>query len=161
MHKHKRTIAIISLLAIAAVWIIVSAWKGGDDETTYRQYIREVRLARVLFPALNRRPAFVAWPVEYARRRLFGRIRSNEDLLLASGYLTNVSIVLTNASQSLLSGSNSTPTVGAISLKLHSATPEYRFLPFALRTDESKCVSVELLCRTKDVAFYRQVLANE
>lgn len=161
MRKHKRTIAIISLLAIAVVWIIVSAWRGGSDETGYRQYIREVRLARVLFPALNNRPTFVAWPVEYARRTLFGRIRSNEALLLASGYLTNVSIVLTNASRSLLSGSNSTPTVKAISLKLHSASSEYRFLPLGLRTDEGKCVSVELLCRTKDVAFYKQVLANE
>src|SRR5262245_34023154 len=118
MAKHKRTMAVACVLIIAATCIVMWPWRSRDDETRYRQYIREIRVAKLLFPALNNRPSFVAWPVESLRRKLFDGIDGRKESLLASGYLTNVSILLTNATKSLLSGSNTTANVNAIGIKL-------------------------------------------
>src|SRR5438105_4016754 len=110
MTKPRRTIAVACLLTIGVGCTVMWPWRSRDDETRYRQYIREIRFAKLLFPALNHRPSVVARPVESVRRKLFDGIHSKEESLVASGYLTNVSILLTNATKSLLSGSNTTST---------------------------------------------------
>jgi hypothetical protein len=161
LSKPKRRIAVACLLTIGVACIVTWPWRNRDDEARYRQYIRQIRLTQLLFPALNDRPSVLARPIEFVRRKLFDGIHSKEESLVASGYLTNVSILLTNATKSRLSGSNTTPTVNGISTKLHGAASDYRFLPFSLRTDARSNVSVDLQCRTKDVELYKQVLANE
>lgn len=132
---------------------------GTADERKYREYNREWWVAKKLFPPSKHLPKVLYKPYDSLRVAMFDRFDANEKLLLASGYLTNVSIVLTNASLLLAVSTNQEPT-DPVSLKLHKAAPDDRFLPFYLEIFDRSNITVKLECPTKDVDLYRQALAK-
>jgi hypothetical protein len=160
VNKRKLAVGGVFLLAVVFVTMLLLLTSGTTDESKYREYNREWWIAKKLFPPSKHLPNVLYEPYRSFQFAMFRRFDANEKSLLASGYLTNVSIILTNASLSLALSTNPEPT-DPISFEFHKAAPDYDFLPFSLENDVgSNRITINLECRTKDVDLFRQALAG-
>jgi hypothetical protein len=152
--------AIISCLLIAiAAWAVFTFRDGGSDETRYRRAVRNMRLAGWLQPVCRWLPPPLASPLDNFLRKPFHAYNVQEERLLSSGFLTNVSITLSNAS--LLLSYNLKQSIDEVSRRLRRAAPDSSFLPFSLERDFSnQLVTVRITCRTNDVLRLQKALEN-
>jgi hypothetical protein len=91
----------------------------------------------------------------------FRTYNAEEKALLASGFLTNLSVTLINASARFGTNSNAAPPMAEVSRRLHAAVIDNDWLPFSLQMDfQSNRVSVEIICRRKDVPLLTRALES-
>ena len=103
-------------------------------------------------------PGPIARPLDRLAVKAFHTYNAQEEALLASGFLTNLSITLTNGS-ARFGTTNLSPLMAEISRRMHAAVPDNDLLPFSLQRDfPSNMVSVKVTCRTKDVPLLWKAL---
>ncbi len=152
------TIGVCLLVAISA-WMVLGSRNGGSDEMNYRRAVRNMRLPGKLQNVCRWLPHALARPLDHELRRPFHAYDELETRLLASGFLTNISIVITGA-PTLLS-SNLKGTLDEINSRLHKAVPGSDFLPFSLERDFQKTqVTVRINYPTRDVSALQKALEN-
>lgn len=99
MRRRKFQIILVGcLLTMLAVWVLRSAREGTGDEHRYRQMLRAEVWGWRLNSAEKRLPGPLVRLLHIAnlKKTYMGKAQAHEEALLASGYLTNASITITN-----------------------------------------------------------------
>jgi hypothetical protein len=119
-----------------------------------------MRLAGRVRNACRWLPGPISRPLDRLAVKPFRAYDVEEEALLASGFLTNLSVTLTNAS-ARFGTTNLSPVMAQISHRMHAAVPDSDFLPFTLQRDfQSNLVSVNVTCRTKDVPLLQKAFED-
>jgi hypothetical protein len=157
MNERRTCIVLLGVfLVVAAILAFVYGSRAGSDEVRYRRSIRNVRLADRVRNACRCLPDPISRPLDRLAVKPFRAYAAEEEALLASGFLTNLFVTLTNAS-ARFGTTNLSPVLAQISRRMHAAVPGNDFLPFSLQRDfQSNVVSVKVTCRTKDVPLLQK-----
>ena len=156
MSKRKRWIVLFAAaVAMTSLYVFLHFGSGGDSaESRYQHYLRTMRLGGNLRAVAMRLPGFLGRPLDRYASKYWDSADEQERLLFASGYLTNISVVLPGPT----AGTTATPGVDEISQRVRAAVPDNSFLPCSLVT-ESNRVWVEVShCRTQDVVRLEKAL---
>src|SRR5436190_14668739 len=99
MRRRKLQIVLVAcLLGILVIWVLQAARRGTSDEQQYRQMLRAEVWGGRLNSAEKRLPRFLVRMLHIAnlKSKYMDKARRRYEALLASGYLTSVSITITN-----------------------------------------------------------------
>ena len=147
------------LLVAISVWIVLTSTEDSSDEIRYRRAVRIMRLAGKLQGICQRLPHALAKPLDHELTKPFDVYNKLEMKLLTSGFLTNISIVVTDAPMVL--STNLKGNLDRISRRLHGAVPNSDFLPFTLERDfQNTQATVKITCPARDVSALRKALEN-
>jgi hypothetical protein len=161
MSKRKRWIIVFVLvLGVITFWILGDFGTPRTDEERYQRFVRTMRRAGWLRSTSGKLPGVLATPLDRIAGRAWDGVHAQEEALLASGYLTNISIMLPRAS-TRFSDTNAMPSMTEISTQIHTAVPDNSFVPFSLSRDFQRSnVAVEVMCRSSDVPLLRKALES-
>jgi hypothetical protein len=147
----KRGFGFACLLVLFAVAASLGYACRGNGEAAYRSSLRTLKLSAALQSISRRLPLSIAYPFRYLGDAAFRHYHAQDEALLTSGYLTNISITLTNASAAFTNAAK-TPGLAEIRQRFCEAVPDNVWWPFALcRDNQSNLVTVEITCRSNDV----------
>jgi len=152
MKKRRIRIAFLGIVvAFAVLFVFIQFGPAGSDDTSYRRSVRHFRLAGSIRTKCEWLPGPVVWPLDRLRRKAFDIYYAKEQSLLASGFLTNLSLTLSNASERFGTSSNSAPPAAEIARRLKAAVPENDWLPYTCRADfQRNQVYVTVTCPVRD-----------
>ena len=151
----------IRFLGFATILALIRlVWGLGALESNDGKYARsawEMRIGADFARQAKEREGWLSGPERYLGVKLGRMGEPQRNALLASGYLTNVWITISNTwtiSPNRSSNEDLEPVI-------HDAVPDNPFIPFRLvysleSNDTSVCVGIE--CRTQDVARIRKAL---
>jgi hypothetical protein len=142
------------LLGVLAGWMLSQVAKGTGDEQQYRQMRRARHWSSRLHLVRKRLPDFLVRLLDTSNlvKHCEDKARAQEKALLATGYLTNASIIITNLPATATNYSSRAHEL----LRRLQARGRVEFVYFALPDDYQTVV----LCRTQDVALVRTAIES-
>jgi hypothetical protein len=166
MKDRRSRVLILVLLAIIAVAVVWRIIYDRTDDAAYRHAIRNMRIAENLRIKCRGLPgAFYSPRFDRFLTKSYDSYNGTEKRLLASGFLTNLSIPLTMPppfSNHLQS------SMDEVSRRLHEAVPDLKWTPselqdwtpFELQDRSNHQVTLEITCRTNDISAIRNALRD-
>ena len=141
------------LLVLLVVWILTPARRGTGDERRFRQMLHAADWGWRFRSAEKRLPSPLARLLHVAdlKNRCMGKAEAQQEALLASGYLTNTSITITNMPSTATSEKS---CLAELQRRL-KAGAHVDFLSFYVQTND-----VVVTCRTRDLVVVRTALEN-
>jgi hypothetical protein len=143
------------LLVILASWILSPAAKGTGAEQEYRQMRRARHWSSRLHIVRRRLPSFLVRLLDTTNlvKHYEDKARSQELALLATGYLTNASITITNLPAT---ATNYLSTLHELARRMR-ARRDVEYVYFYVVPNDYQAV---VLCRTQDVALVRTAIES-
>lgn len=142
------------LLAVLAVWVLGTAVKKTGDEQRYRQFLRAEDWASRLNSAQKRLPSPLVRLLHIAnlQTRYEHKAQAQAEALLASGYLTNVSITITNLPPA---ATNEKSALVEVQRRLRTGLRGVDF--WSLYMESNRAV---IACRSSDLPIVRRVVES-
>ena len=142
------------LLVILAGWILSPAGKGTGGEQEYRQMRRARHWSSRLHIVRRRLPSFLVRPLDATNlvKHYEDKARTQQLALLATGYLTNATITITNLPAT---ATNHLLCLHELKRRL-GARRDVEYVYFCVLNDHQAMV----LCRTQDVALVRTAIGS-
>ncbi len=156
----RRTVIMLAGAAVAGVALAACVLFGptGNDEKAFYQSVRNMRFVSAVRSKCLWLPGPLLQPINRARDKATDRVLAQQEALLASGFLTNLSVTLSNASAQFCTVETNPPHA-ELRQVLHAAIGDAPWLPFIVRRDfQSNRVSLEVTCRTRDVPLIVKAL---
>jgi hypothetical protein len=154
MRKRKFQLVLFGcLLVLLACWIIPTAGRGTGDERRFRKMLHAADWGWRFRFAEKRLPSPLARLLHVAdlKTRCMGKAEAQLEALLASGYLTNTSITITNMPSTATSEKAS---LAELQRRLKVGA-HLDFLSFYVQTND-----VVVTCRARDLVVVRTALEN-
>ncbi len=143
------------MLVILAGWMLSPAAKGTGDEQQYRQMRRARNWSSRLHSVRRRLPSFLVRLLDTTnlQKHYADKARTQELALLATGYLTNASITITNLPAT---ATNHLSCLHELARRLR-ARGHVEYVYFYVLPNDYQAV---VLCRTQDVALVRTAMES-
>jgi len=153
----KRWLQIVILagvLALVAVWALYYLGKPENDETRYQRWLQANISTLKLHKAERRYPGLLVRLLRLAglEDRYAAKAEDLEKALLASGYITNASITVTNLS---VTATDERTRLVEITLRLQRRLRGVDFWGCGVESNQ-----VSLTCRTKDWPLIRRAVES-
>jgi hypothetical protein len=155
MRKRKFQIIFIGcLLAVLAFWLLRPPNQGTGDEQRYRQMLRAQGWGWRLNSAQKQLPGALVrlFRVANLKQTYVDKADAQAEALLASGYLTSVSITITNLP---LTATNEKSSLAEVQRRLRSCLQGDAFCSFYMQSNQAL-----ITCRTSDLALFRRALQS-
>jgi hypothetical protein len=139
------------LLVILAAWILSPAAKGTTDEQKYRRMRREDIWSSRLHSLRRQLPGYLVRLLDFTNLEKYYATKAHvkEQALLATGYLTNASITITNLP---VTANNELSCLDELGRRLR-ARNHVEFVFFYFRTNQAV-----VTCRSQDLASVRTAI---
>jgi hypothetical protein len=143
------------LIVILAGWILSPAAKGTRDEQEYRQMRRARRWSSQLHIVRGRLPGFLVRLLDTTNlvKHYEDKARTQQLALLATGYLTNASITITNLPAT---ATNQLSRLHELARRMR-ARRDVEYVYFYVLPNDYQAV---VICRTQDVALVRGAIES-
>jgi hypothetical protein len=143
------------LLVVLAGWILSPAAKGTGDEQEYRQMRRARHWSSRLHIVRRRLPGFLVRLLDTSNlvKQCEDKARTQQLALLATGYLTNATITITNLPAT---ATNHLSTLHELKRRL-GPQRHVEYVYFSVPANDYQAV---VLCRTQDVALVRTAIES-
>lgn len=150
------------LILLAAFMLLIVFKEPKSDEDKYHRIVQAIRLTEK-FPrpmSYHWLPPIILRPLNDFMNKPIKAYNKQEPLFLASGFLTNLTVTLTNASTTFAKSIYSID-IDEISRRIHKVAPD-DFLPTSIRYDyETSSVTIEVTCPVRDVPSIRKAFESD
>ncbi len=153
MKRRKFQFILVGLvLAVFAAWLFGAVGRGRGDEQRYREMRRAMAWDLRLRSAEERLPSALVrlLGVRNLQRSYMRKGQADQKALLASGYLTNATITVTNLSAA---ATNGVSCVREVLTRLRAAGQAHFLLGGGLHSNQA-----EIICRSEDLVLVRRAI---